>query len=116
MGDHAAALRAIPSVSALLDDRELVELQERWGHEVVVQAARLAIERVRQQLLAGETVAIDDWPEQVRLSLAQLVAHSLLPVINATGVVIHTNLGRAPLAAEALENVTAVARGYSNLE
>ncbi len=116
MGDHAAALRAIPSVSALLDDRELVELQERWGHEVVVQAARLAIERVRQQLLAGETVAIDDWPEQVRLSLAQLVAHSLLPVINATGVVIHTNLGRAPLAAEALENVAAVARGYSNLE
>jgi len=84
-------------------------------HALAVTAARRAIAERRGALIAG-----DDLPagplERARAHLADLQAPSLRPVINATGVIIHTNLGRAPLAAVARAAVAEVAAGYCNLE
>jgi L-seryl-tRNA(Ser) seleniumtransferase len=104
--------RALPSVDRLLQDPEVADLLERLPRAVVLDAVResLAAARTRR---AG---APESWGAEVRERLAARSRHSLRPVLNATGVVLHTNLGRAPLAPAALAAVAAVAAGYSNLE
>jgi L-seryl-tRNA(Ser) seleniumtransferase len=81
---------------------------------LLVSAARSALARAREELQAGAEPG--DLVERVESELAAARGARLRRVINATGVIIHTNLGRAPLAPEALERVNAVAGGYSNLE
>ncbi len=81
---------------------------------LLVSAARSALSRAREELLAGAEPG--DLVERVESELAAARGARLRSAINATGVIIHTNLGRAPLAREALERVSAVAGGYSNLE
>ncbi len=110
-------LRSLPSVDALLQDHTLRELEQRHGHAVVVEACRAALDAARKSILAGHALPmpallIDDIGERVE----RTVRPSLLPVINATGVIIHTNLGRAPLSQDALAAMRTVAQGYSNLE
>jgi L-seryl-tRNA(Ser) seleniumtransferase len=104
--------RQLPSVDRLLHQPAIQELLEIAPRDAVVAAVResLAAARTRR---AG---APEHWEEDVRERLERRTASSLLPVLNATGVVLHTNLGRAPLAASAIQAVTAVAQGYSNLE
>ncbi len=110
-------LRSLPSVDALLQDHTLRDLEQRHGHAVLVQACRAALDAARKGILAGHeppmpALLIDDVRERVE----RAVRPSLLPVINATGVIIHTNLGRAPLSQDALAAMRTVAQGYSNLE
>jgi L-seryl-tRNA(Ser) seleniumtransferase len=110
-------LRSLPSVDALLQDHTLRDLEQRYGHAVLVEACRAALDSARSSILAGHeppmpALLIDDICERVD----QAVRPSLVPVINATGVIIHTNLGRAPLSEEALAAMRTVAQGYSNLE
>jgi len=81
---------------------------------LLVSAARSALSRAREELLAGAEPG--DLVERVESELAAARGARLRRAINATGVIIHTNLGRAPLAREALERVSAIAGGYSNLE
>jgi L-seryl-tRNA(Ser) seleniumtransferase len=81
---------------------------------LLVSAARSALARAREELQAGEEPG--DLVERVESELAAARGARLRRAINATGVIVHTNLGRAPLAREALERVNAVAGGYSNLE
>ncbi len=115
MDPKQKALRSIPSVSALLDRADVHALADAWGRGLVVEAARLATEAVRRRTLAGgEPTA--DWPAAIVEALAGMVRPTLVPVINASGVIIHTNLGRAPLGAGALAELQRVGRGYSNLE
>jgi L-seryl-tRNA(Ser) seleniumtransferase len=105
----ANPLRQLPSVDALLSSAG--ELISRHGRPATVDALRAALAEARS---AGEA-----WPADRLLGrAAELLGQppSLRPVLNATGVIVHTNLGRAPLAAAALERVRAVAAGYSNLE
>jgi L-seryl-tRNA(Ser) seleniumtransferase len=104
--------RALPSVDRLLQDPGVADLLERLPRAVVVEAVResLAAARTRR---AG---APESWSAEIRERLAARSRPSLRPVLNATGVVLHTNLGRAPLAPAALAAVAAVAAGYSNLE
>ena len=106
-------LRALPSVNDLLADPRLVELESERGHGLAVEAARAALAQARESILAG------DEPGDLAagaLALADtLAAPRLLRVLNATGVIVHTNLGRAPLAPSALERIREVASGYSNL-
>jgi L-seryl-tRNA(Ser) seleniumtransferase len=86
-------------------------------HHLAVAAARDTIVAARSAILAGAAAPVED--ELVGAAAArarELARPSLRPLVNATGVVLHTNLGRAPLAPVALEQVLAVARGYSNLE
>jgi L-seryl-tRNA(Ser) seleniumtransferase len=110
-------LRNLPSVDALLQDHTLRDLEHRYGHAIIVEACREAIDAARQSILAGAdapmpALLIDDIRERVE----RAVRPSLVPVINATGVIIHTNLGRAPLSEDTLSAMRIAAQGYSNLE
>ena len=93
-------------------------LEHRHGHQAVLEALRTETARIRSGADAG--APLDDLPAAIEQGaaarLARETAFSLRPVINATGVVIHTNLGRAPLSAAAAAHVSALAVGYSNLE
>jgi L-seryl-tRNA(Ser) seleniumtransferase len=112
--ESAHRLRDLPSVDKLLAEPSLRALADEHGRELVVRAARAALARAREEITAGFEAA--DLPARVVEDLDRLVAPRLRRVVNATGVVVHTNLGRAPLAPEALARVEEVARGYSNLE
>jgi len=112
-------LRRLPSVDRLLRSASAVELIERYSQPLVTDALRGALAETRQSLATGEIESMPDDEGFVRMAewiIADQLAPTLRPVINATGVIIHTNLGRAPLSAEALAAVQAVATGYSTLE
>jgi L-seryl-tRNA(Ser) seleniumtransferase len=98
-------LRDLPSVDELVRDLD---------DPLAVDAARSVLARAREQIRMGADPG--DLAERVRAELAAARAPSFRRVLNATGVIVHTNLGRAPLAPEALERVQDAARGYSNLE
>ena len=88
------------------------------GHRVVVEAARAVLQSVREKIAKGTLKAFSpaELEESVATAARDLAAYSLEPVINATGVILHTNLGRAPLARKAMEHLMEVAGRYSNLE
>jgi L-seryl-tRNA(Ser) seleniumtransferase len=116
-----AELRALPSVEELLQTEPLRSAAAHGPRALVVEAARHAIERQRAEILNGNGAApgTAETAELAASAVAELERAqrpTLIPVINATGVVVHTNLGRAPLAFEALEAIDSVASGYSNLE
>ena len=98
-------LRDLPSVD---------ELARASDDPLAVDAARTVLARAREQISGGSDPG--DLGEQLRAELRAARAPRLRRVLNATGVIVHTNLGRAPLAADALEQVVEAARGYSNLE
>ena len=112
--DRVDARRALPSVNALLELPGVEHLLERAPRVAVVDAVRAALESAR----TGELLASDDdgWVVAIERALEHAMRPSLRPVINATGVVLHTNLGRAPLAHAAIDAMTRIAGGYSNLE
>lgn len=103
-----AALRNLPSVDAVL--RQLPEDVRALPHRLVTGEIRRVIQAWRGRLAAGETLDVSLIPNEVAQAVAALSKGSLRRVINATGVVLHTNLGRAPLGE------VAVIGGYSNLE
>jgi L-seryl-tRNA(Ser) seleniumtransferase len=119
------ALRRLPKVDEVLDSpvvRGLLERAPRWA---VVSAVRGEIERLRARVMAAGAPAADEGEPEAKLEIdaAQvanevqaLLRPSLKRVLNATGVVLHTNLGRAPLARAAIDRIIETARGYANLE
>ena len=112
-------LRGLPSVQRLLEQQEAATLAARFGRDALTAALRHGLDRVREQIRAGFLAAVPDDAAIVARAgdwLAERRQPGLRRVINATGIVLHTNLGRAPLAAEALDAVLSVAGGYSNLE
>ncbi len=116
--DRAARLRALPSVDRVLAQPPLADALDRLPRADVTDAVRQAIEDARTALIADRDDPIDA-AELARLaadSLTALLRPSLRPVINATGVVIHTNLGRAPVSEAAELAMSRAASGYSNLE
>jgi L-seryl-tRNA(Ser) seleniumtransferase len=98
-------LRDLPSVD---------ELARESDDPLAVEAARQVVARARERIQAGDDPG--DLAAQLRAELSAARAPRLRRVINATGVIVHTNLGRAPLAEAALERVREIGRGYSNLE
>jgi L-seryl-tRNA(Ser) seleniumtransferase len=106
--------RHLPSVSALLERDAIRALLEQAPRSVVVDAVRAAIDGARNGTLRPASDA--DWVHAVMTAVERNQRPSLRRVINATGVVLHTNLGRAPLPAAALRAVQDAAAGYSNLE
>ncbi len=115
--------RLIPSVDELLQRPRLDGAAATHGREVVIGAVRRSADDLRSRMgraddgLPDTAEAAARWIEDRALEdVASRLRSSLRRVVNATGVVIHTNLGRAPLAAEALEEASLVASGYSNLE
>jgi L-seryl-tRNA(Ser) seleniumtransferase len=111
-------LRALPSVERLLQTEPLRSAAANGPRSLAVDAARRELERCREEIRAGNGGPPE--PEEIAARAADALGRStrssLGAVINATGVVVHTNLGRAPLAFEALEAIDRAASGYSNLE
>lgn len=113
--------RVIPSIEQLRQRAAVAALERQHGHAATLDALRQAADAVRADIAAGHHVGTaEDVAGNIESRLAWQLAGeargSLRPVINATGVVIHTNLGRAPLASMALGRVFDVAQGYANLE
>jgi len=110
-------LRELPSVDRLLQEGAIQALAEEYGHDLTVEAIRQALDLARQGIVAGQDCpSTDELVEMTRVSLEAGSRPTLRPVINATGVIIHTNLGRSPLSAEARAAMELAARGYTNLE
>ncbi len=110
-------LRAIPSVDFLLNLPDMTTLKEEYGHDWCLQAIRQVLDEVRSQ--AGNTDSLPTDAEivfRVKTLLKAQSTTTLQPVINATGVVLHTNLGRAPLSQAALEEIARISGTYSTLE
>jgi L-seryl-tRNA(Ser) seleniumtransferase len=105
--------RQLPSVSSLLDNDRVRELLARHPRQLVVDAVRAALADART---SGDPAGTPEIERDIEIALSRALARSLVPVINATGVVLHTNLGRAPLAAAAIDAVRDAAEGYTNLE
>ncbi|MDP2954012.1 MAG: L-seryl-tRNA(Sec) selenium transferase, partial [Chloroflexota bacterium] len=111
------SLRRLPSVDALISQPPLQTLLQNYPHELLVSLARARLDEARRTIQAGAAApSPESLVEEVRARAMALGRPSLRPIINATGVILHTNLGRAPLSATALEAAAEAARGYSNLE
>ena len=116
MADRRAELRRLPSVDALLRDQRLAALEARAGRELAVAALRQVLSEARQAVQAGTGApGREALLERAAQRVEEWLRPTLRPVINATGVILQTNLGRAPLSARALAAV-AEAAAYSNLE
>jgi L-seryl-tRNA(Ser) seleniumtransferase len=115
--------RLLPSVDELLKSTEIATLLEDEAQAAVTESVRAVLAKLRQEISAGtlgslESVelAVANLPSAVERHLHSSMQFSLTPVINATGVILHTNLGRAPLAESAIRRISEVASRYSNLE
>jgi L-seryl-tRNA(Ser) seleniumtransferase len=114
--------RALPSVNELLLGEPVQVLLRSHARGRVVRACRAAVEEIRQEIGQGALSLVSlrdrigELPLMIEEELSRSPRYSLRPVINATGVMLHTNLGRAPLSRLALDHVVEVAGGYSNLE
>jgi L-seryl-tRNA(Ser) seleniumtransferase len=125
--EQADLLRQIPGVDELLAQPRLAALAERVDRNVLVEVTRTVLAELRSRItdriqfaLLGETAVLAADPaslqEHISSIVERILSHSLQPVINATGVILHTNLGRAPLSAAAVEEFRRTATQYSNLE
>ena len=109
--------RDLPPVSLVLDRPELVPLRSRYGRGAIAHAVRQVIGEARTSLIRGERADFEPGALAARAAESLTKARpSLRRVLNATGILLHTGLGRAPLAREAVVAVVQVARGYCNLE
>jgi L-seryl-tRNA(Ser) seleniumtransferase len=113
-------LRNIPSVNELLESPPLRQLVDRVSHNVVVRGVRTFLDNLRRevQVAASEmkVPTVSDLAETIADWIQKDDKPALRPVVNATGILLHTGLGRAPLAKEAIQAIADVSQGYSNLE
>jgi L-seryl-tRNA(Ser) seleniumtransferase len=110
-------LRRLPSVDKVLNDPKIKDLEKAFPHDLIVSLIRENLDCCRTSIPGGEEAP--PLPEIVENTVNQaqaLARPSLRPLINATGVVLHTNLGRAPLSEETVAAMAAISRGYNNLE
>ena len=122
--DRQRFLRALPAVDELLRHASLQSCLVNQGRELILDSIRRVLARKRQDILRSATeesaarveTSLEHLIPSILEDLAQTARPSLRPLINATGVVLHTNLGRAPLPAAALQNIAEIAGRYSNLE
>jgi L-seryl-tRNA(Ser) seleniumtransferase len=112
-----AEFRSLPSVDKVLADKRLEGTGKKYPHELVVSFIRQQLDEERKTIAAGKPAAsIDGIVSAVLDRLETLEKPTLRRVINASGVILHTNLGRAPISAEALAAMEEAGRGYSSLE
>ncbi len=117
-----ADLRRLPKIDALLRLPAVEALSEAHGRERVAVLLREMVEELRSEIVAGHASGdrVGRWTEEVgeilRRRLESELRSLLVPVLNATGVLVHTNLGRSPLSPAAIERMVSVAGGYSTLE
>jgi len=110
-------LRSLPSVDQLLQTKEINQWISSYGRPLTLDAIRNVLDKVRLGYAEASTIPdLESLLDQVGLKLQNWTAPTLREVINATGVILHTNLGRAPLSQAALDAIQSVASGYSTLE
>jgi L-seryl-tRNA(Ser) seleniumtransferase len=110
-------LRELPSVESLLQEETALSLIDQFGRPLAIQAVRATLEEARTRIRRGDkTPTPDQLLSEVEQVLDVWTAPNLHRAINATGVIIHTNLGRSPLSAEAIAAIENISLGYSNLE
>ena len=118
----AELYRELPAIDELLRDPEIAGLMGEEGQSATADACRIVLAKLRSEIAIGHLndaklrLALSGIHAAIRNELSQSLRYSLRPVINATGVILHTNLGRAPLAAFAIEHIRESASSYSNLE
>jgi L-seryl-tRNA(Ser) seleniumtransferase len=121
-GQAGKLLRRLPSVERLLEQEAFHILEGEFGRPALVAATRSRLTEVREAVQhermdgAGLDKALASFEDSVRDRLMSATASSLVPLINATGIIVHTNLGRAPLSAAAIEAISRASISYSNLE
>ena len=109
--------RQLPSVDSLLLDKRIRDLEETYSREVVVGLIRQRLDMVRESIRMGrQCPSVDELVQSIYDRGRRLGACTLQPVVNATGVILHTNLGRAPLSEDCVEAMQRAMIGYSNLE
>jgi L-seryl-tRNA(Ser) seleniumtransferase len=109
--------RRLPGVDTVISDERIARLAARYPHDLLVNLVREQLEKARELISSGnQSPSLDDIVQSVSTQLDKLENPVLRPVINATGIVIHTNLGRAPLSKETIAAMDTVSRDYSNLE
>lgn len=122
MKSPAELYRKLPSIDELLRQPQVAELTRAEGHAAVTDACRAVLVRLRGEISAGHLdgekleMALSGIVSAVCQELRRALGYSLRSVINATGVILHTNLGRAPIARSAFDHILETAAGYSNLE
>ncbi|HTT32024.1 MAG TPA: L-seryl-tRNA(Sec) selenium transferase [Methylomirabilota bacterium] len=125
--EQSELLRQIPSVDELLAQPRLAELTKRVDRNLVVEVTRTVLSDLRARITGEVSAAIlaeistlgsdpGSLEERITALVERILSHSLQPVINATGVILHTNLGRAPLPEPVVEEFRRTATKYSNLE
>jgi L-seryl-tRNA(Ser) seleniumtransferase len=129
--NKSGLFQKLPSTDELLRQPNMQALVEREGHSAVAESIRAVLANLRQEIANGRIadgqigaqlseksldLALGGLSAAVERQLRQSLSYSLRPLVNATGVILHTNLGRAPLAPSALDHIRATASGYSNLE
>jgi L-seryl-tRNA(Ser) seleniumtransferase len=112
-----AELRKIPSVDKLLSHPSILKLKELFGTELVTYSIRIVLDNLRGEILEGaNSKDIQPLANEVTKLVNKIAGNTLKPVINASGIILHTNLGRAPLSKEILAEMEPILSGYSNLE
>ncbi len=117
--EQGEALRRIPAIEQLLSREPFLGMQEQYPRDLITEALRTITAEIRGQILNTETVEPPDesaYAALVRAELESLTAPTLRPIVNATGTITHTNLGRSLLSAAASENLAQAAANYVNLE
>ncbi len=118
----AELFRLIPSVDELMSSEAIRSVVHEYGYRLTLEYVRLALDELRDVIKKGELqeeqirADVRRIPHDLLFFLERWFGYSLRSVINATGVILHTNLGRAPLGQAALQHVTEIAQSYSNLE
>jgi L-seryl-tRNA(Ser) seleniumtransferase len=110
-------LRQIPSVEKILESPELKSDIDEFSHPFVAGAVKQAVETIREEVKKGrESVSVQEIVSKVKDIVAEQTSSAMKPVINAAGVVLHTNLGRAPLDEDTLSFIKNISSTYNNLE
>ena len=113
-----AALRQLPSMDKLLSDKSVAFYAAELDRPTLKNACSDVLDGWRERIMSGKSVSFDEQRFYAELTdkLRRLTTSSLRPVLNCTGVVVHTNLGRSCLAEEAVDAAAAAGMGYSTLE
>ncbi|MBQ8599533.1 MAG: L-seryl-tRNA(Sec) selenium transferase, partial [Oscillospiraceae bacterium] len=119
MSVNTALLRKIPKIDEILKQTSIEAASQTCSHNLLVESARETLDNLRQSILGGnETVSLEmeDICKEILALAAKKNQMHLRPVINATGIILHTNLGRARLSDRAVEAIKSIAQDYNTLE
>lgn len=116
MADKNELLRGIPQVEKLMQEPEIAALLPETGKGIAADVIRGCVERYRSSIINGTSTGIDDLKRDIISGIRRKISEKIQRVINGTGVIIHTNFGRAPLGEKIFEKLKSEISGYCNLE